>query len=194
MKKSLSKIPRLLVHTDVNGPCFSARIVAQNAAQYRDIFSHKYRNHNHDNPTNLCFEWGGTVKLDQVDDLLQDQIFLRKRGRNRDNATDKIADILVDMVPAARHDMRILNLQSGFACHKASDGLEYPIQDHCEIYDVTHHALDILLAGMRETEPLAIASACPLTFLDIHYPPNPRTCLGICSSQDYRQINSHLHL
>ena len=92
------------------------------------------------------------MELDQVHDLLQDQIFLRKLGRN----CDKTADILVDTVPAARHDMRILNLQNGIACHIASDCLEYPIQDHCKIYDVTHHASDILLAGMRETELLAL--------------------------------------
>ena len=95
---------------------------------------------------------GLTPELDQVNDLFQEQIFLRELDR----ISNKVADILVDTVPAARYNMRVLNLQSGIACHIASDCLAYPIQDHCEIYDVTHHASDIVLAGMQETESLTL--------------------------------------
>jgi hypothetical protein len=47
---------------------------------------------------------------------------------------------------------------------------------------------------MRETEPAANASRCLLTSLDIHRGPNPRTCLWIRTSQDYRQQDRQFNL
>ena len=55
-------------------------------------------------------------------------------------------------VPAAGSDMGTYGLQSGNFCHIACSGPEDGIQDHSKVYDVTRHASDILLAGVRETE------------------------------------------
>ena len=73
-------------------------------------------------------------------------------------------------VPAAGSDVGTHGLQSGNFRHISCGGLEDGIQDHGEIYDVTHHASNILLAGVRETEqPVRDISMCStLTCLDIH--------------------------
>ena len=80
-------------------------------------------------------------------------------------------------------------LQSGIFRHIASGGPKDGIQDHGDVYDVTHHASNIFLAGVRETEqPVRDISMCSLTCLDIHRQPNLRTCLQIYSSH-YRQFS-----
>ena len=58
----------------------------------------------------------------------------------------------MDTVPAAGSDMGIHRLQSGIFRHIACGGPKEGIQDHGEVYDVTHHASNILLAGVRGIE------------------------------------------
>jgi hypothetical protein len=96
----------------------------------------------------------------------------------------------VNTVPAAGSDMITHGLQSGNFRHIACSSPEDGIQDHGEVYDVTHHASNILLADVRETEqPAGDISICSLTCFDIHRQPNLQTCLLIHSSH-YRRINS----
>jgi hypothetical protein len=96
----------------------------------------------------------------------------------------------VNTIPAAGSDMGIHGLHSGIFRHIACGGPENGIQDYGEVYDVTHHASNILLASVRETErPVGKFSMCSLTCLDIYRQPNLRTCLQIHSSH-YRRINS----
>jgi hypothetical protein len=96
---------------------------------------------------------------DQVDNLLQDQVFLRVGEPVRKCLCNKPPDILVNTVPAARSNIGLHNHQSDIFCHDiASRCPKHLIQDHDEVYDVTHHALDILLPGMRETESVADVS------------------------------------
>ena len=97
--------------------------------------------------------------LDQVDDLLQDQVFLRGAKPGCKCLRNKVADILVNPIPVTRSDMGARGLQSDIFRHIASRCPENPIQDRSEVYDVTHHTLYILLAGMIETtKPVADAS------------------------------------
>ena len=58
----------------------------------------------------------------------------------------------MNTIPAARSDMVIHNLQSGISCHATIGFPENVIQDHGEVYDVAHHASNIFLADMHETE------------------------------------------
>ena len=83
------------------------------------------------------------------------------------------------------------DLQSGIFCHATIGRPENAVQDHREVYDVAHHALNILLAGKEEeSEKLANDTLTwSLTCLDIHRKPNPRACLQIHSSH-YWQLNS----
>ena len=60
----------------------------------------------------------------------------------------------MNVIPAARSYMGICNFQSDTVSRTAT--FENPIQNHGEVYDVAHHASNVLLAVMRETEPLAI--------------------------------------
>ena len=85
---------------------------------------------------------------DQVDNLLQDQIFLRDGDRGY--LGNKAADVPVNTIPAARSDMGPHNLQSGIFCHATTSCPENVVHDHGEVYDVAHHASNILLAGMQE--------------------------------------------
>jgi hypothetical protein len=95
----------------------------------------------------------------------------------------------VNIVPAAGSDMGTHGIQSGSFRHTARGSPGDGIQDHGEVYDVTHHASNILLAGERETEqPVRDISMYSLTCLDIHRQPNLRTCLQIHSSH-YRQFS-----
>ena len=55
----------------------------------------------------------------------------------------------MNTIPASRSDMGAHDLQNGIFRHIASGGPEDGIQDHG---DVTHHASNIFLAGVRETE------------------------------------------
>ena len=115
---------------------------------------------------------------DQVDNLLQGCL------------GSKAADVLVNIIPAARSDMGPHNFQSRIFCHVATSCPKNVVQDHGEVYDVAHHASNILLADMQETEqPVGETSRYSLTCLDIHRKPNPRTCLSIHSGH-YRQFNS----
>ena len=119
---------------------------------------------------------GNTILPDQVDNLLQDQVFLWGSKSDWKFICNKAADILVNTIPTARFDIGIHSLQSGIFCHTASGCLGNIIQDQGEVYDVTHHALNILLAVMQEAESLGDAFTRPLTSLDIHRKPNLRTC------------------
>jgi hypothetical protein len=131
-----------------------------------------------------------TIFFHQVDNLLQDQISFRGGRPDRKRLGNKAADVLVNTIPAARSDMRPHNLQSSIFCHVTTSCPENAVQDHGEVYDVAHHASNILLADMQETEqPVGDTSRYSLTCLDIYRKPNPRACLGIHSSH-YRQLNS----
>ena len=99
---------------------------------------------------------------------------------------NKPADVTVNAIPAARSDMVIHNLLSGILHRISSGNPENAMHNHCQVYDVTHHASNILLAGMGQNKPLADAFTCPLTSLDTQRKPNPRTCLQVRSTQDYR--------
>lgn len=127
---------------------------------------------------------------DQVFDLLQDQVFLGDGEPNRKCFCNKAADIPVNTVPATRSYMGTGSFQRRIFCHIASGCPENVVQDHREVNDVTHHASNILLAGIRESESVADASRCLLTSLDTHRKPNRRTYLQVRSSQNYRQFNS----
>ncbi len=116
---------------------------------------------------------------DQVDGLLQDQIFLRDGKPDRECLGNKAADVLVNTIPAARSDMGPHNFQSGIFCHATTSCPENVVHDHGEVYDVAHHASNILLAGMQEEseQPVGEASRCSLAYSDIHCKPNLRTGL-----------------
>ena len=70
----------------------------------------------------------------------------------------------MNTISAAGSDMRICNLHNDTVCYIATGRLEDPVQDHGEVYDVTHHASNILLAVTRESEPL-------VDVLCVHSPP-----------------------
>ena len=115
--------------------------------------------------------------------LLHDQIFFRDRRSHRKCLRNKAADVLVNAVPTARSDMGTHRLQGGIFRHITCGGTEDVIQDHGEVYDVTHHASNVLLAGVKQTEqPVGVISVWSLTCLDIYRQPNLRTCLQIHSS------------
>ena len=124
---------------------------------------------------------------DQVYNLLQDRAFLREVKCY--SLRNKVADIPMNTIPAARSDMGIRNLQSGIFCHIVGGCLGNPIHDHGEVHNVSDHASNTLLAGMRGNELVGNASTYPLTSLDINHQPNPRNCLHIRSSPNYRQFN-----
>jgi hypothetical protein len=128
---------------------------------------------------------------DQVYNLLQDQIFLWDSKPDRECLRHKAAYVPVDTISAAGSDMGAHNPQSGIFCYIATSCPENIIQDHGEVYDVAHHASDILLAGKQaENEQLVgDTSRCSLTCLDIHRKPSQRACLQIHSSH-YWQVNS----
>ena len=127
---------------------------------------------------------------DQVDNLLQDQIFLGHGKPDRECLGYKAADVAVNTIPAARSDMGPHSLQSSIFCHDATSCPEHVVQDHGEVYDVAHHASDILLAGKQEEseQPVGDTFGRSLTCLDIHRKPNQRVCLQIHSSH-YRPLS-----
>ena len=84
-----------------------------------------------------------------MDDLLKDQIFFRGKP-NRGCLANKAADVPVNAISAARSDMGTHNLQSGIFCHVTTGCPENVVQDHREVYDVVHHASNILLVGKQE--------------------------------------------
>ena len=128
---------------------------------------------------------------DQVYNLLQDQIFLWDSKPDRECLRHEAAYVPVNTIPAAGSDMGAHNPQSGIFCYIATCCPENIVQDHGEVYDVAHHASNILLAGKQaENEQLVgDTSRCSLTCLDIHRRPNQRACLQIHSSH-YWQVNS----
>ena len=103
-----------------------------------------------DNPAHWSIIGWGTILSDQIDNLYQDQIFLRDGGPNRECLGNKAANVPVDTVPAARSNMDPHNLQSSIFCHVATSCPENVVQDHSEVYDVAHHASNILLASKQE--------------------------------------------
>lgn len=109
---------------------------------------------------------------DQVSNLFQDQIFFLQgqvflRDGNLDRNFNKFADIPVNTISATRSDMGTRNFQSDIFRHiAASDSLGNAIQDHGEIYDIAHHASNILLAGTREMSHLV------MLLLGVHSPPS----------------------
>jgi len=129
-----------------------------------------------------------TILSDHVNNLLQDQIFLDDKS-DRECLGNKAADVPVNTIPAARSDMGHHGLESGIFCHVTTSCPENVVQDYGQVYDVAHHASNILLADMQETEQLVgDTSRHPLTCFDIYRKPNPRVCLQIHSSH-YRQFN-----
>jgi hypothetical protein len=146
-----------------------------------------------DKPDKSTIGWG-TISSDQADDILQDQIFFLGWKSDRKCLCNEAADIPVNTIPAARSDMGIYNLQSSTSCHATIGCPENVIQDHGEVHDVAHHASNIFLANMHETEqPVGDTSRWSLTCLDIHHKPNPRACRQIHSSH-YRQFNHWISL
>ena len=97
-----------------------------------------------------------TISPDQVDDLLQERVVLRDGKPARKCLCNKAADTQVNAIPAPRSDMGSHNIQSGISCRIACDCPENTIQDHGEVYDVTHHASNIFLAGSKRLSHLAI--------------------------------------
>ena len=93
--------------------------------------------------------------FDQVDNLHQDQISFRGGRPDRKRLGNKAEDVLVNTIPAARSDMRPHNLQRGIFCHVTTSCPQNVVHDHGKVYDVTHHASNILLAEMQETEQAA---------------------------------------
>ena len=92
---------------------------------------------------------------DQINNLLQDQVFLRDSKPDPKCLRNKAPYIPVDAVPATRSDMRARSLQSRIFRHIAIRCPENAIQNHREVDDVTHHTSDIFLAGMPEmTKPV----------------------------------------
>jgi hypothetical protein len=83
---------------------------------------------------------------DQVDNLFQDQIFLRDGKPDRECLGDKAADVPVNTILATRSDMSPHNLQTGIFRHVTTSCPENVVQNHREVYDVAHHASDIFLA------------------------------------------------
>ena len=92
---------------------------------------------------------GYTILSDQVNNLLQDQISLWHRKSDREGLCDKAADISVNPIPAARSDVPIRCWLDVTGRHIASSDPEYVIQDDGEVYNVAHHASDILLANTQ---------------------------------------------
>ena len=127
---------------------------------------------------------------DQVDNLFQDEIFLRDGEPDGECLRNKAADVPVNTILAARPDMRPHNLQTGIFCHGATSCPENVVQDHREVYNVAHHASNILLASKQEESEQLFGDSfkCLPTCLDIHRKPNPRACLQIHSSH-CRQLN-----
>jgi len=93
---------------------------------------------------------GNTILSNQVDDLLQDQIFLRDGKSDRECLGNKAADVPMNTIPATRPEMGAHNLQSGIFCHVTTGCPENVVQDYGEVYDVAHHASNILLTGKQE--------------------------------------------
>ena len=99
---------------------------------------------------------------DQVDNLLQDQVFLRDSKPGPKCLRNKAPDFPVNTirVPATRSDMRARSIQSRIFRHIATRCPGNAIQDHGKVDDVTHHTSNILLAGIPEmTKPIGDASA-----------------------------------
>ena len=87
---------------------------------------------------------------DKLDSPLQDQIFFRGGRPDRERPSNKVGDVLVNTIPAARSDMRPHNLQSSILCHVTTSYPENVVHDHGEAYNVAHYASNILLADMRD--------------------------------------------
>ena len=115
-----------------------------------------------------------TILSNQVSNLLKDQILFRSKS-NRECLRNKAADVPVNIIPAARSDMRIHNLQNSIFRHVTTACPENVIQDYSEVYDVAHHASDILLAGKQEEieQLVGVTFRSLLTCPDIHRKPNP---------------------
>ena len=92
---------------------------------------------------------GGTIFPDQVHNLRQDPVSLRNRRFSRKCLCNKVADIPVNPLPATRAAVPIHSPPSIVGCHITGGCPKNVIQDHREVYDVAHQALDILLADMR---------------------------------------------
>ena len=96
----------------------------------------------------------------------------------------------MNTIPAARSDVGAYDLHGGVFCHVTTSSPENVVQDHGKVYDVAHHASNILLAGMQDVSEQQVgdASKCSLPCSDIHCKPNLRTRLQIHSSH-YWQFN-----
>ena len=126
---------------------------------------------------------------DQVDNLLNGQICVEVKP-GRECLSNKAADVSVNTI-TARSEMGPHSLQGISFCHVTTSSPENVVQDHHEVYDVAHHASNILLAGKQEESEHLVGDTfrCSLTCLDIHRKPSPRACLQIHSSC-FRQLNS----
>jgi len=128
---------------------------------------------------------------DQVDNLLQNQIFLWDGKSDRECLGNKAADVPVDTIAAAGSHVGVNNLQSCIFCHVTTSCPENVVQDRGEVYNVAHHASNIFLAGRQEESEHLVGDTfgCSLACLDIHRKPNPRACLQKHSIH-YRRMNS----
>jgi hypothetical protein len=87
---------------------------------------------------------------DQINNLLQNQVSLRHVESDRECLRNKAVDIPVNPIPAPGTDVPIHGSLSVVGRHTATTSPEYVIQDDGDVYDVSHHTSDILLADMRE--------------------------------------------
>ena len=86
--------------------------------------------------------------LDQVDDFLQDQILGYSRP-NCDCCCDKAPDIVMNCISMTRVDM-IIEDSLGVPWCIAGGHPKDAVHDDREIYNVAHHATDILPANRRD--------------------------------------------
>jgi len=81
----------------------------------------------------------------------------------------------VNTIPAARSDVLVHNVR-----HITIGCLGDIVQNHVEVYNVAHQALNDLLADKHKSDwAVTILLGCSLTGFDTHRKPNPQTCLQI---------------
>ena len=89
------------------------------------------------------------ILFDQINDLLQNQVSLRNGKSDREGLRNKAADISVNPIPATRSDVPIRCRLDVTGRHIVSSDPEHVIQDDGKVYNVAHHASDILLANTQ---------------------------------------------
>ena len=91
--------------------------------------------------------------LDQINNSLQYQILPWHRKSDGECLCNEAPDVTVNRISAPRSLVPIDDLQRLLWCHVASSHPKDAIHDHCQIYDVAHHAADILWANRQKSQP-----------------------------------------